>query len=149
MDGKMPKIIFVDLDGVLADFDAAITSGPGFDPPEMFVPGFFRNLAVTPGSKEAIATLLANPNYEVYVGSKHTSKVTTCTSEKVEWVKEHFPALLRNMVLCCDKKLLRGDILIDDDLERWGHVFVGTFIHFDRTNHAESWKKVLEILKER
>ena len=137
------------MDGVLADFDAAITSGPGMDPPEMFEPGFFRNLAVTPGAKEAVAELLANPDYEIYIGSKMTSKVTNCATEKMDWIKEHFPALLRNMVLVCDKKLLRGDVLIDDDLERWGNAFVGTFIHFDRTNHAESWRKVLEILKRR
>jgi 5'(3')-deoxyribonucleotidase len=143
----MKTIIFCDMDGVLADFDAAIVHKDMQDPPEMFVPGFFRNLAVTDGAKEAIAELLANPDYEIYIGSKMTSKAPNCATEKVEWIKEHFPALLRNMVLCCDKKLLRGHVLIDDDEERWGHAFVGTFIHFDHTNHAESWKKVVEILK--
>lgn len=144
----MPKIVFVDLDGVLANFDGAITSGILQDPPEMFEPGFFRNLEILDGAKEAINELLANKNLEIYVGSKMTSKVTTCASEKMEWVKEHFPGLLRNMVLCCDKKLLRGDFLIDDDVERWGHKFKGAFIHFDRTKPKQEWQRISDFFRD-
>jgi 5'-nucleotidase len=142
----MKTIIFLDMDGVLADFDGAITSGIVPDPPEMFEPGFFRNLKPMPGSKESVAKILANPEFEVYIGSKMTSKVTTCATEKMEWIKEHFPALLRHMVLVCDKKLLRGDILIDDDHERWESSFRGLFIRFDRTKPKKSWKTALSIL---
>lgn len=135
------------MDGVLADFDGAITSGVEQDPPEMFELGFFRNLKVMEGSKEAIAQILANPNFEVYIGSKMTSKATNCASEKMEWIKEHFPALLKRMVLVCDKKLLRGHILIDDDLERWGNAFDGWFIHFKRDTPKQSWENVVQFLK--
>lgn len=144
----MKKIVFIDMDGVLADFDAAITSGPGYDPPEMFVPGFFRNLKVIDGAKEAVASILANPNLEVYIGSKMTSKVPTCATEKVEWIKEHFPELLRSMVLCCDKSLLRGNFLIDDDVERWGHKFKGAFVHFDRTKPKQEWQRIANFFRD-
>lgn len=141
----MKKIVYLDMDGVLADFDAAITNHVP-DPPEMFVPGFFRNLAVMDGAKEGVAALLANKNLEVYIGSKATSKATNCATEKMEWIKEHFPALLRHMVLVCDKKLLRGDVLVDDDIKRWGHKFQGQFIHFDRENPKKSWENVVKEL---
>jgi 5'-nucleotidase len=135
-------IIFLDMDGVLADFDAAIVNKGMQDPPEMFIPGFFRNLAVMDGAKEAVPVLLANKNLRIYIGSKVTSKATNCASEKMEWIKEHFPALLRRMVLVCDKGLLRGDILIDDDIKRWKKKFKGRFIHFDRENSRQSWEAI-------
>lgn len=141
-----PLVVFLDMDGVMADFEAALPAGFGWDPPEMFVPGFFRNLPVMAGAKEAIAALMADPTLDVYVGSKHTSKVTTCASEKMEWIKEHFPPLLRKVVLVCDKGLLRGDVLVDDDLERWKGKFDGKFIHFDQRKPRESWERVVRDL---
>jgi 5'(3')-deoxyribonucleotidase len=140
------KIVFLDMDGVLADFDGAIPPGSGWDPPEMFVVGFFRNLKVMPGAKQSVAKLLENPDLEVYIGSKPTTKNLHSFTEKAEWIEEHFPALLKSMVLVCDKKLLHGDILIDDDLERWSPVFDGQFIHFDRHNPEQSWGKIVEEL---
>lgn len=139
-------IVFLDMDGVLADFDGAISSGVEWDPPEMFEPGFFRNLKVMPGAKEAVAQLLAQDDLEVYIGSKPTSKNRLSATEKMDWINEHFPELVRNMVLVCDKKLLRGDILIDDDKERWGHVFEGRFIHFDRKNPEKAWAEITKDL---
>jgi 5'(3')-deoxyribonucleotidase len=141
----MKRIIFLDMDGVLADFDAAIVNHID-DPPEMFVPGFFRNLAVMDGAKEAVKALLANKKLEIYVGTKMTSKVPTCATEKMLWIAEHFPALKKNMTLICDKKLLRGDVLVDDDLRRWGHKFHGQFIHFDRRNPRKAWAAVVKEL---
>lgn len=141
-----PQIVYVDMDGVLADFEKSLPPGFGWNPPEMFVPGFFRNLAVMPGAKEAVAKLMADPTLDVYVGSKHTSKVPGCATEKIEWIQEHFPALLRKVVLVCDKSLLRGDVLIDDDRERWEGKFIGRFIHFDQKNPAESWASVVKDL---
>ncbi len=131
------------MDGVLADFDNAIANHID-DPPEMFVPGFFRNLPVLPGAKEGVAALLANENLDVYIGSKITSKVPGCASEKVEWIKEHFPGLLKRMMLVCDKGLLRGDILIDDDYSRWGDKFKGMFIVFNSSRPEESWKWIIK-----
>lgn len=133
------------MDGVLADFDAAIVNHIP-DPPEMFVPGFFRNLAVMDGAKKAVASLLADKNLEIYIGSKMTSKAPNCATEKMEWIAEHFPGLKKHMVLVCDKKLLRGDVLVDDDIKRWGQKFHGQFIHFDRWNPKESWEAVVKEL---
>lgn len=142
----MKKTVFIDMDGVLADFDGAIHTHVGEDPPEMFVPGFFRNLAVMPGAKEAIEALLANKNLDVYIGSKITSKVPTCATEKMEWVAMHFPKLLKRMCLVCDKMLLRGDVLVDDDFPRWAHKFDGQFIHFDTHNSKKCWEAVVKEL---
>lgn len=133
------------MDGVLADFDAAIVNHID-DPPEMFIPGFFRNLAVMDGAKEAVAALFANKNLDIYIGSKMTSKAPNCATEKMLWIAEHFPVLKKRMTLICDKSLLRGHVLVDDDIKRWGHKFHGQFIHFDRRHPRKSWEAVVREL---
>lgn len=148
-------IVFLDIDGVLADFDNALPPEqrrkPGvnnWDPPAMFEPGFFRGLPVMPGAKKAVASLLADPSIQLYVGSKPTTKALTCPTEKYQWIGEHFPELLRRVCLVCDKGLLLGDVLVDDDKDRWAESFIGTFIHFDRSRPEASWRRVLaEIAK--
>jgi hypothetical protein len=143
-------IVFLDMDGVLADFDGALPPDQRrkngvdrWDPPAMFEPGFFRGLPVMPGAKEAVSALMASPNIQLYIGSKPTTKALTCPTEKYQWIGEHFPDLLRRMCLVSDKSLLRGDFLVDDDKDRWAGVFVGTFIHFDREHPRHSWAGVV------
>jgi len=147
------RIIYLDMDGVMADFDGALPPAqrrqPGknnWDPPAMFEPGFFRGLPLMPGAKDGVAALLTDPNLDVYVGSKPTTKNTLSATEKYQWIGEHFPGLLKKIVLVCDKGLLRGDVLVDDDAERWQGKFVGEFIHFDRDRPAESWDLVVRRL---
>jgi len=140
------RIIFLDMDGVLANFEAALPPGFGWDPPEMFVPGFFRTLPVMPGAVEGVKALMACPTLDVYIGSKHTTKATNSATEKVDWVKEHFPPLLRRMVLVCHKSLLRGNVLVDDDRDRWEGEFEGEFIHFDKKRPKWAWEGVVNHL---
>jgi 5'(3')-deoxyribonucleotidase len=142
----MKKIVFIDMDGVLADFDAAISVRIQ-DPPEMFIPGFYKSLKVMVGAHEGIAQLLAMDHLDVYIGSKPTTGNFHSTIEKYQWIACHFPRLVKKIVLVCDKSLLRGDFLVDDDKDRWGDKFVGTFIHFDRYNSESAWQQVVSTLK--
>jgi len=149
MKSKPKKIIVgIDMDGVLANFDKGV-GRPGHeqDPPEMFVPGFFRNLEVMPGAREAITELLKNENLKLYICSKPTTKALNCASEKYEWINEHFPELLKRMNLMADKELFAGDYLIDDDYHRWGRKFSGYFIHFDLNQPEQSWQNILEFFR--
>jgi len=110
----MKKIVFIDMDGVIADFDGALAL-PVRDPPEMFIKGFFRNLKVMPGAINAVNQLLTMEHLKLYIGSKPSTDNLHSSMEKYEWIAEHFPPLLKRIVLVCDKSLLRGDYLIDDD----------------------------------
>jgi len=150
------KIVFLDMDGVLANFKLGLgrplvgsLERPNWeqDPPEMYNQYFFRNLPVMAGAKEGVARLLANEGIEVYIASKPTSENLWCASEKFEWIKEHFPALLKRMILVCDKSLLLGDYLIDDDHHTWGHKFNGEFLHFNEDDPLASWKEINEQLE--
>lgn len=141
-------VVYFDMDGVLVDFDA-YARARGQDlytrpdpPPEMLVPGFFRNTPVMEGALEAMEIIMALP-LDIFIASKPTTKNLCCASEKYQWVEEHFPALLRRMFLTCDKAHLNGDYLVDDDPDRWKG-FGGTVIHFDEEHPALSWRAVTD-----
>jgi 5'(3')-deoxyribonucleotidase len=143
------------MDGVLANFDSAISRQRGEpyvkvdDPPEMFVKGFFRNLPVMPGAAEGIHALLQMPKLALYIGFKFSNKNVNSATEKLEWLYEHFPKLARHCMLSCDKGLLRGDYLIDDD-RKWEHQFQGKFLHFDPQSPSEqNWQKIVEYFKKK
>lgn len=136
------------MDGVAADFKKGVgRPNPEWNPPEMYVQGFFRNLPLMEGAKEAIEELLTYEGLDVYIASKPDSRNLWSATEKYQWIQEHIPALLRKVFLTCDKGHLNGDFLIDDDKDQWGHKFKGEFIHFDEDNSAECWKAILERLK--
>ena len=141
-------IIYLDMDGVLADFFAGLgrVVSPDEDPTEIYEKGFYRNLPVMEGAKEAVAKLLAHPDLKIYIASKpcNTRKNPHCPSEKYEWIDEHFPELYNKIYLTCNKNRLTGNFLIDDHPHKWNK-FEGTVIKFDPKEPVESWKKVLSI----
>ena len=146
MDNKF--IVYTDMDGPLANFSKAAGTTPGTwteDPPCMFQKGFFRNLEVMPGAKEAIATILTMPHVDLFIASKPTSKNLYSATEKYQWIEEYFPPLLHKIFLTCDKGHLNGHVLIDDYLH-WASRFQGIFLHFDEANPEASWKKSVEEL---
>ena len=135
------------MDSVLADFDMALAVvNP--NPPEMYIPGFFRNLEVMPGAHEAMAKILDMDHLDIYIGSKPTTGNLNSTIEKYQWIAVNFPRLLQKIVLTCDKGLLRGDYLVDDDPIQWEDKFVGTFIHFNKKHPEYSWNYVTNLLKD-
>lgn len=143
----MKKVVFIDMDGVLADFEGALADRNVNDPPEMYVPGFYTKLAVMPGAHYAVHALLTMKHLDVHIGTKMSTGNLLCASEKMQWIAVNFPKLLKKTHVVCDKSILRGDVLIDDDKEQWEHKFKGQFIHFDKHNPAECWKAVVEMLK--
>lgn len=140
-------VVFIDMDGPLADFDGSIAVDM-HDPPEMFVPGFYRNLPVVPGAYKAMAQLFAMPHLDLYIGSKPTTGNLHSTIEKYQWIACNFPRMLKKIFLVCDKSLLRGDVLVDDDKERWAGTFKGMFLHFDNLHPEESWEFIVKELSE-
>ena len=137
----MKKVVFLDMDGVLANFEGALKEVI-HDPPEMFQKDFFLNLEPMEGSKEFVDWAFQQDYLRLYIGSKPAVKNLWSTIEKYWWIEKHFPKLLKKMVLVCDKGLLRGDVLVDDDHARWGHKFHGLFFHFDRNKPKEEFERL-------
>ena len=75
-------------------------------------PGFFQDLKVIPNSQQILKAL--SEKYEVYVASA-AMEFPLSLKEKSDWLDEHFPFIpWQNRILCGNKYILKGDVLIDD-----------------------------------
>ncbi len=147
--------IIIDMDDVLADASSKILSifnqinkknlepsffanksfydyvdSPNFKPYINYIyePGFFSDLKVFPNAQEVVKELAEK--HEVFVVSAAT-EFPNSLKEKYDWIKEHFPFISwRNFVLCGDKSIIKGDIMIDDH-DKNLKTFKGEKILFD------------------
>jgi len=139
---EMKRIVYLDMDGPMANFCKAAGIRPNVyvkDVPAMEEKGFFENLELTDGARDAVYELNTYKGLDLYVATKYITSNVWCASEKVIWIKKHFPFLEHKMHITCDKGQLNGDYLIDDLESEWKDKFQGQFIHFDQTNSRRSW----------
>jgi 5'-nucleotidase len=169
------KRILVDMDGVLADvysrfFEihemetgqrltihdvAGLLEAEAFQNQRKWVstPGFFRNLPVMPGSREALKNL--NDFYKIIVVSLAT-EFPYCLTDKQLWLQDNFPFITwRQIVFCGDKNLIDSEIMIDDHLKNLDN-FKGETIMFTQppnmlvknTHHkrVHSWAEIEKLL---
>ena len=74
--------------------------------------GFFRTLRPIADSQEIVQKLTSK--FDVYIASAAT-QFPNSLEEKSDWLDEHFPFIpWQKRILCGDKHILKGDILIDD-----------------------------------
>ncbi|SHL98311.1 5' nucleotidase, NT5C type [Chryseobacterium polytrichastri] len=169
------KKVIVDMDGVMADVyhqliafekrdsgkDINIHDVVGVSELEAFPNGkkhvneigFFRTLPLMKGSREAMEYL--NNKYDLYIVSAGM-EFPNSLREKYDWLAEYFPFItLEQIVLCGSKKVVSGDIMIDDYPKNLKH-FSGEKIIFTQphNHHVEdedykrvnSWEEIMNIL---
>lgn len=167
--------LIIDMDGVLADIYSqllalderqtgrrrSVSEVTGMPESEAFArlteyvhsPGFFRGAPVVPDSQEVVAKL--NTAYEVFIVSAAT-EFPLSLAEKQAWLQEHFPFITwHQLVLCGSKRIVQGDIMIDDHFKNLDH-FRGRTLLFsqphnqraDERGHerVDSWRQVAERL---
>ncbi|NNE77048.1 MAG: 5'(3')-deoxyribonucleotidase [Pricia sp.] len=113
--------------------------------------GFFRELKPIVDSQAVLKKL--NEKYEVYIASA-AMQFPNSLEEKSEWLDEHFPFIpWQKRILCGDKHILNGDILIDDrsyNLQNFdGRCILYTSphnIHTQGFERVHNWKEVAEKL---
>ena len=171
-------IIFVDMDEVIADayqahidiynqeFDAQFTTeecmGREF---WQCVPqehqqsvrdhthrdGFFKNLKVIDGSQDVLEAL--SKKHEVYIASA-AMEFPQSLREKSDWLDQFFPFVpWQNRILCGNKHVLKGDVLIDDRSKNLGF-FDGRSIMFTSPHNtevktferADTWRDIADKL---
>lgn len=179
------KIILVDMDDVLADFESrflenwrkkfprhpyvpleeretfyledSYPNGLKKEVESIFsAPGFFENLNIISGAKEALAKMEAL-GHQVLICTSPVSRYENCILEKYHWVSKNLGyEWTRKVIMTKDKTLVFGDILIDDKPEHigllkpaWKHVLFDAphnkKVKSDLRITWKNWEKILNI----
>lgn len=143
----MKPLLYVDLDGVVADYDAHAHLKTWIDPEriECRVPeGYFTNLPLIDGAVESLQVL--SEHYELYFLSTPQWSNPLCWMEKRIWVEDNFGELMfKRLILTHNKGLLKGHFLIDDRTAHGVDTFEGEHIHFG-TEKFPHWRSVTDYL---
>ena len=146
----MSKIVYVDMDGVLVDFESGIKLLSDkelvlFENKFDEVPGIFSRMKPIDGALEAFEKL--NEHFDVYILSTAPWENPTALNDKLAWIKQNIGDLVKKRVIFSHNKHLNmGDYLIDDRLANGAGDFKGTHIHFG-TEQFPNWESVLYYLK--
>ena len=142
----MKKILYIDMDSVLVDFQSGIDRTPEkivqeYEDRLDEVPNIFSMMDPMPGAINAYKTL--SEIYDTYILSTAPWNNPTAWSDKIIWVQKFLgdPAHKR-LILSHHKNLNRGDYLIDDRVKNGAGEFMGELIHFG-TEKFPDWDSVL------
>jgi len=144
------KIIYVDMDDTLCDFQGGFSKALA-KAPEMPFPQaeyrFFANLQPIEGAIEVFMAMIRSAVYDPYILSAPSLRNPFSYAEKREWVEVHIGTDACNrLILCAHKGLLRGDILIDDKVSGMGQEnFEGQIIQFGSSKFPD-WVSVRNAL---
>tara|TARA_R100001015_G_C4631982_1_gene194986 strand:+ start:2392 stop:2853 length:462 start_codon:yes stop_codon:yes gene_type:complete len=119
--------IYIDMDGVLANFQKAANEIPHVKNPDEVLD--FSKFEPMPGAIDAVKKIL-DMGHEVFIATTPPWNHPDSWGQKRNWIAKHLPELSRKMFLTHRKDLLIGDILIDDTNTRGQSDFKGTWIHF-------------------
>ena len=141
--------LFLDMDGVLADFVGAVLNHPDYvDGAPLDGFDVFEDLKPIDGALTAVGKIMESGKYDVFVLSTAPWDNPKAWMDKRLWVERYLPALKKRLILTHYKDLCCGsenDIIIDDRIcngvERWN----GVHLHFG--TEFKNWNEILQYLK--
>ena len=135
------KIIYFDMDGVLADYEGKANYK---DNPEKETNGFFTELEPIKGAVEAFKKL--SEHYDCYILTTAPWSSPIAMAEKRLWVEKHLGDYgYKKITETHHKELSIGDYLIDDRTVNGAGEFTGEHIHFGSEDFPD-WNSVVEYL---
>ncbi len=109
------KIVFIGMDGVLADFGERVrqveaTLGKKYGDKVDEIPFVFRDLNPLDGAVEAVKKLYASDRYDLYIASTSSWENPTALQDKKDWIEKHFGEFFyKKVIFTHNKNLLCGD----------------------------------------
>ena len=144
------KIVYVDMDNVLVDFNSGVMKMFPEDIMEYHdrldeFPKIFSVMKPMPGAIEAYKALCEK--YDCYILSTSPWNNPTAASDKYAWVQKYLgDVAYKRLILSHHKNLNRGDYLIDDRPNKCGaDEFEGEVIAFGSEQFPD-WNAVLKYL---
>ncbi len=144
------RVVFVDLDHVLADYSTGFhqyeTRFPELKFPQQ-EPGMYMSLKPLDGAINAYKWL--DDNFDTYILSAPSSMNPHSYTEKFLWVQKYLGyGAAERMILSNYKNLCTGDFLIDDYEDGKGQEqFSGQLILFGSAGYPD-WSAVIDYLRQ-
>lgn len=139
--------VFIDMDGVIVDFEAHMKAlGMTGDECKRH-PGAYLAMPAIPGALAAVRSIIG-AGYEVWIATKPPTGIPFAYGDKAAWVMQHLPELKRRIIVTHHKGMLgRPDDWLIDDRPHKAHCdeFEGTLIHFGGTT-GTGWPEALARL---
>jgi 5'(3')-deoxyribonucleotidase len=115
---KQKKTLYIDMDGVLVDFDSGVAKSEpdvlaSYEGQYDNIPHVFSKMDPMPGAIDAFKSL--QEKYDVYVLTTAPWRNETALQDKKDWLNKYLGDLIKKKVIFSHhKELLIGDYLIDD-----------------------------------
>jgi 5'-nucleotidase len=142
------EVIYVDMDGVVADFPKKWKRMYGKELDLYQIPptpaGFYSDLEVIDGAFNAIEIL--SKYFDVYFLSTAEWNNISSWSDKRIWIDKHFGKYgYKKLILSHNKSLNIGRYLIDDRAIESNLEFTGEFVHFG-SDKFPNWNSVVTYI---
>ena len=141
--------IFIDMDGVIVDFDRYMAENNMTAEEVKKTPGAYYRMKPM---HEAIdsACLLAGV-YDVWIATKPPTGQAHAYQDKAMWVFKHMPEFTKKLIITHDKGLLgdEGDFLIDDRPHKANcYLFKGQLLAFGALHQFKNWYDIREYFSQ-
>ena len=147
------KILYIDMDNVLVDFQSGIDQFSKqilaeYEDRYDEVPGIFGKMKPLDGAIDSYIEL--SKLFDTYILSTSPWENETALVDKLRWVKKYLGKVAyKRVIFSHHKNLNKGDFLIDDRYKNGVKEFKGKHLHFGKGKKFPDWNSSIEYLRDK